>query len=297
MIIAERGRLINVLKWQWRGVVMAALAATVVTVAHEVFGQTWFLLPALPLTVVGAALGIFCSFRTNSCYDRWWEGRKLWGRLINTSRHWAIQARRYVPEPGRRLLIRRQIAYVHTLRALLRDEDPLVDENVLAYLSDEEVEALRASTNHTARLLDMQMHDVLALNGEGVVDEFRLQSLDESVRHLLDIQGGCERIKKTPLPRGYGFIADIMITGFGYLLPMGIAKELSWATIPVSVLAVLCFKLISETGRVLENPFSTFWNGLPLSAMSRTIERNLLEILGEKELPPPVQPSPPGVLM
>lgn len=297
MMIAQKGSLLGLVRWQWRGVVAATVAATIVVVIHEILGQEWLELPAIPLAVTGAALGIFCSFRTNSCYDRWWEGRKLWGRLINTSRHFAIESRRYLGldhEPERQRLVRRHIAYVHTLRALLREQDPLADEIVLEYLEPDDKALLDGSTNHTARILDMQMNDLIRLNEAGVINDFRLQSFDESIRHLLDIQGGCERIKKTPLPRGYGFIADRMILWFSYLLPCALVEPLGWLTIPVTV---LCFRLISETGRVLEDPFSLFWNGLPLSALSRTIEMNLLEILGETELPEPWRPDPPHVLM
>ncbi len=300
MIISERGSVLRLIAWQWRGVLAATVAASIVVVLYQVLGQRWLVLPAVPLAVTGAALGIFCSFRTNSCYDRWWEGRKLWGRLINTSRHFAIESRRYLGaahEPERQRLVRRHIAYVHTLRTLLREQDPLADDLVLQYLEQGDRVLLEGSTNHTARILDMQMDDLIRLNEAGVIDDFRLQSFDESIRHLLDIQGGCERIKKTPLPRGYGFIADRMISWFSYLLPCALVESLGWLSIPVSVLTVLCFRLISETGRVLEDPFTMYWNGLPLSALSRTIEMNLLEILGETEIPEPWRPDPPGVLM
>ena len=78
-----------------------------VAAAYEVYDQTYLDLPTLPLAVVGAALGIFVSFRTNSAYDRWWEGRKLWGRMINESRHWASQIASYVQDDElRRRLVR-----------------------------------------------------------------------------------------------------------------------------------------------------------------------------------------------
>jgi putative membrane protein len=285
--------------WQWRGIVLSISLATVVTIAYQVGGQKWLSLPTLPLVVVGAALGIFVSFRTNSAYDRWWEGRKLWGALVNTSRHFAIEAIHYLPEDLRdetQALVRRQIAYVHTLRCLLRVQDPLADDDLAPYLTDDE-KTLTDTSNLTNRLLDNQMTALETLSREGKVDAFRLQSFDASLRSLLDIQGGCERIKKTPLPRPYSFMSETMIRWFGALMPCGLVAQLGWGAIPVSAFVVLGFKLISETGRVLEDPFSTFWNGLPLSALSRTIEINLLELLGDKDLPEPWAEDPPGILM
>ncbi|MCA9619570.1 MAG: hypothetical protein KC731_11110, partial [Myxococcales bacterium] len=108
---------------------------------------------------------------------------------------------------------------------------------------------------------------------------------------------GCERIKKTPLPRGYAFIAERLIMAFSFLFPLATVAELGWFVIPVSVLVCLAFTLISEAGRVLEDPFSTFWNGLPLMALSRTIEVNLRQRLGETDLPPIPGPDKHGILM
>jgi len=255
-------------------------------------------MPSLPLAVVGGALGIFVSFRTNSAYDRWWEGRKLWGRLINTSRHWASQCASYVrDETQRDALIRRHIAYVHVLRCLLRKQDPLTDESVQAWTSDEERAWLATQTNPTHALLQRQLDAITALGDAGTLDERRLMSMDESLRHLLDIQGGCERIKKTPLPRGYGFIAEKLVDAFSFLLPLAIVADLQLLAIPVNILVCLAFMLISEAGRVLEDPFTMFFNGLPLTNMSDTIEQNLQNRMGEVDLPALVGPDYRGILM
>src|SRR5690606_28658920 len=110
------------------------------------------------------------------------------------------------------------------------------------------------------------------------------QLLDRSLEEMLAVQGGCERIKNTPMPRGYGFIADRLIMTYGFLFPLALVNELGWLVVPINVLVCLSFTLISEAGRVLENPFSLFWNGLPLYSMSMTIERNLGERLGDEDL-------------
>ncbi len=281
---------------------MFATLALTICVAVLVFDQQWLVLPNLPLVVIGAALGIFVSFRTNSAYDRWWEGRKLWGRLVNTSRHFSTQVASYLQHAdpaARSRLVHRQIAYVHTLRALLRRQDPFTDEHVLRSIPDD-VESLRGQTNLTHALLQRHTDDLVALcaNAPGGVGEFRLQNFDQSIAHLLDIQGGCERIKNTPMPRGYGFIAQRLTIAYAMLFPMGIVQHLGWATIPMNVLVCLAFALISEAGRVLEDPFTMFWNGLPLNALSLTIEGNLRQRLGETELVPvPQADEKYGVLM
>lgn len=305
MMVSNRGSIWRLLAWQWKNTLVFTAAATLVFVLHEVLGFDWLRLPALPLGVVGGALGIFVSFRTNSAYDRWWEGRKLWGRMINTSRHLALQVMAYMPageggaaSDAQKRLVRRHIAYVHALRCLLRGQKPFEDEDFVRALPDDPG-PLEGESNLTTALLGLQMHEVTMMSHEKAFDEFRLSNIDLSIRSLLDIQGGCERIKKTPMPRGYAFIAERLVHYFSFLFPLAVVAELHAWTIPISLLVCMAFALISEAGRVLEDPFTMFWNGLPLSAMSRMIEVNLEERLGTPRdtLPPMIMPNDKGILM
>ncbi len=295
------GNVFNLLGWQQNHVIFYVGTASVAYVAAWLFGWAANPIASLPLAVVGGAIGIFVSFRTNSAYDRWWEGRKLWGRLINSSRHFGTQCTTYIPydDDGTvRRILRRHIAYVHTLRCLLREQNPLVDREVLEYLDEHEVIALGRESNPTHALLQMQHSELVSLADTGKLDAFRLQSFDSTMIDLLNIQGGCERIKKTPIPRGYAFIAEILIRYYSILLPFAMVVDLGLMTLPMNVLVCLSFNLINEAGRVLEDPFTMFYNGLPLFAMSRTIENNLRNLLGEytddlHPVPKPVN----GILM
>lgn len=288
---------LRILQWQKRNALFYAATATIAWVLIQPLGFGWFVLPVMPITIVGAAIGIFTSFRANQAYDRWWEGRKLWGRLINSSRHFCSQALRYLPEgPLREELVLRHVTYVHVLRCLLRDQDPFDDVHVRRHLRDED-RSLRGSTNLTHALLDRQLGRLAAEADAGALDEHRLESVDRTLMDLLNIQGGCERIKGTPLPRGYGFIAELLVQLFAIMLPFALVHDLGIMAIPINVLVCLSFALISEAGRVLEDPWSLYYNGLPLSALSLKIERNLCERLGHEVLVPPQAESAIGVLM
>lgn len=92
------------------------------------------------------------------------------------------------------------------------------------------------------------------------------------------------------MPRGYGYFAERLIQAFGMLLPLGLVESLGWLSIPMNMLVCLAFYLISEVGRVLEDPFTMFWPALPLFALSKTIEINLRQRLGETDLPAMPQP-------
>lgn len=290
---------LGLIRWQRDHILFYLAVGTVAWVLISPLGLSFLELPVMPISIVGAAIGIFTSFRANQAYDRWWEGRKLWGRMINSSRHWCDQALRYLGPEDRELadtLVLRHIAYVHTLRCLLRDQDPFYDEDFKRNLPEAD-EALRGSTNLTHALLDQQLTALVEVADAGRLDGHRLESLDRTLMDLLNIQGGCERIKGTPLPRGYGYIAELLINIFAVMLPFSLVHELGILAIPMNALVCLAFALISEAGRVLENPFSLFYNGLPLSALSIKIERNLRERMGRDDLPPSVNASPLGVLM
>ncbi len=294
-----RSHPINVLKWQRDHALFYAGAATASWLLISPLGLAFLELPVMPISIVGAAIGIFASFRANQAYDRWWEGRKLWGRMINSSRHWCTQALQYVgPRDAEKAdkLVRRHITYVHTLRCLLRKQDPFSDRDFMRFVEDEERD-LQGSTNLTHALLYLQMRDIAQLSDNDQLEGLRLQSMDSTLMDFLNIQGGCERIKGTPLPKGYGFIVELLINIFAIMLPFALVHELGIMAIPMNVLVCLAFALISEAGRVLEDPFSLFWNGLPLQALSIKIERNLRERLGDEELPKPVGEVVRGVLM
>lgn len=298
MMVTTRGSVLRLLSWQWRKVLFFAFTAALVTVLHKLYAIHHVLIPTTPVLVVGAALGIFISFRTNSSYDRWWEGRKLWGALVNVSRHLGTQAAVYLRDPAlaRRVTLR-HVTYVHVLRCLLRGQDPWQDPLVLAHLGDDERRRLAAESNPTHALVHAQAVDLVAAADRGELDPYRLQSFDQTLARVLDVQGGCERIKKTPIPRGYSFIAERLIVAYGTLFPLSLTDELGWGMIPINVLVGLSFALISEAGRVLEDPFTMFWNGLPLTQLSTMIEVNLRQRLGDDDLPAIPGPNAMGVLM
>jgi putative membrane protein len=314
MFVEFRGSVFGLIAWQWKSVLLFTVASSLVVAAEHFLAEhaQHAFLPVAPVVVVGGAIGIFVSFRTNSAYERWWEGRKLWGALVNSSRHFSSQVLTYLPGPQdgttreppvpselQRALVQRHIAYVHALRVLLRG-DPLADDaDFRSFVSDEELARALVESSPTHALLHTQMRLLVAENEAGRLSADRLRSFDETLRALLDVQGGCERIKKTPFPRGYGFIADRLIMIYGLLLPLGIVGTVDndWIAIPLTLLVCLSFLLISEVGRVLEDPFTHFWPALPLTALSKTIEINLRQRLGDTNLPAMPRPDARGILM
>ena len=291
------------LAWQWRSLALFTSIATAVVLIEHVIVDAWFAVPALPLTVFGAAIGIFVSFRTNSCYDRWWEGRKLWGELVNTSRLFASQVLAYPVGPRtvvratQQRIIRRHLAYINLLRSVLREEAPLQDVDVVRYLDADELKGLADESSPAAALLHRQLVELAKLVRAGHIDGLQLQALDRSIASMFAVQGGCERIKKTPFPQTYEFVASLLIVAYSGLLPLGIVEDAGWFAIPITVLVCFAFRVIDQVGTMLEDPFSMAQAALPLNALTTNIEIELCKRLGDPDSPDAPAPDAHGVLM
>jgi putative membrane protein len=273
-------------------------AAGLAVLLVDVLGLAWLRLPSLPLTVVGVALSIFLGFRTNSAYDRYWEARKLWGSLVNASRHLAHQVLEYIEgdqaQDLRADVIARHAAYVHALRCELRRADPLADAHVGRLLSEAELDGYRDATNIPAAMLRRNRARLVEAARRGWLTEDRLRSIDNALAETLGVQGGCERILNTPIPVSYVYFARRLVLWYGAILPLGMIADLGLLTLLVAPLVGVVFVLIDETGRLIQDPFATGVYGLPLSALSITIERNVREfVVARAELPSPVEPVGP----
>ena len=246
--------------------------------------------PFSAIGALGSALAIFLAFRNNSAYDRWWEARKIWGALVNDSRSWCRQCVAWVRvERGegaadvlafRKELVHRHLAFVHGLALHLRKDAGLVDA-IEGFLPPDEADYYRTVPNVPTALLIRQGVRVAELRAAGVIEHFRHLAMDGMLTRLSDIQGKCERIKNTPLPRQYDQITRAFVVVYGSLLPFGLAASVGWAAIPLTVVIAMLFVLLEGSGRVIENPFENTPMDTPMTALSLTIERDLRAALEE----------------
>ena len=241
-------------------------------------------LSAIPFTLIGLALSIFMSFRNSACYDRWWEGRKLWGELIISVRAFARQTTSLDFET-RADLIRGVCGFAHALAARLRDGDEAAAIGAWSTARD-----WRASPNPTDAVLTAVGARCAQLMTEGRISDILYSVLELRLSELSHVQGGCERIKTTPLPFAYALLLHRTAHLFCLILPFALAPALGWWTpLPVVVVGYTFFGL-DALGDELEEPFAASANGLPLDALVRTVERELLFHLGETTLPPELAP-------
>jgi ion channel-forming bestrophin family protein len=263
--------------------------------AGYVFGGLTFLaVPSLPLGTIGSALSIFLAFRTGSAYDRWWEARMLWGSLVNNSRTFARQVMTLMHDGDadeRRVLQRRlvvlMICYVHALRCHLRTQRPFAE--LRQWLEPALIEDLRRHANVPSALLTHMAELVRDAYDRGWLDSFRWTAIDRTIGELTNVQGACERIKNTPMPKQYDYFPRVLVGFFCVLLPFGLVQGLGLLTPVASTGLGLIFITLDRIGREIEAPFETTVQDTPMTNLSRTIEINLRQLLGErapKELHP-----------
>lgn len=188
-----------------------------------------------------------------------------------------------------RELVYAQIGFVNALRCHLRREDPI--PAVAPFFRRAVVEALCDEQNVPAAILAwMATRLRRLLDGRRPDDTFRLVALDETLGELTNLMGACERIKNTPIPRQYDFLPRVMVRAYLVILPLGLVRDLGPLTAPVTAVIAFLFLALDQIGRNVEAPFENDVHDTPMTALCRTIEINLRQMLGETELPPPAQP-------
>ena len=261
---------------------------------------TYYLLPfhapELPLTIFGSALALFLGFRSNSSYQRWWEGRVLWGAMINASRNIARAARNFLPDPQardlKREIVKRQIAYVNALRCQLRRQP--IGEDVIKFLEEQDKGKALARVNAANGLLDSTGRRIDIARRSGWIDTIQQTQMEAVLVDIANAQGGMERLKNTPLPVQYRFLPTIFTHIFCIALPIGLVETLGFATPLGSTVAGLMFLAVLRIGDDLTDPFANTVHDVPMTAMCRTIEIDLLQAIGD----PAPEPHKPvkGVL-
>lgn len=243
--------------------------------------------------LLGIALSIFLGFRNNACYDRWWEARKVWGKLVHVARSFARQTMVLDQLPGaqgaRAKLLHYVIAFTQSMVPHLRPDDGQAKAH--KWLNSDEQAAFTASRNGPDFVL-RKIGEILAeLRGAGRVDAIDFQTLDETVKNLAEVQAACERLRFTPVPFGYTLLLHRTAYLFCFFIPFGFADMLGWGTPFATTLVAYTFFGLDALGDELEEPFGTLPNVLPIGAIADTIEINLREALGETNLPDLPQPK------
>lgn len=293
MIVHSKPNLFNIL-FSLKGSIAKriALRSFMVTVLAALIVLVEGLLPAFfthvnatPFTLLGISLSIFMSFRNNACYGRWWEGRQAWGHVITEVRSFS-RASAVIPDKAlRETLLKELCGYTHALSAKLRGDDEF--EAARNWLSQPRQ---RYGHNLCDGILRVISERCSKLATDQIISDWRYVTLEERLQKLSEAQASCERIKTTPLPFPYTLLFHRTNYIFCILLPFAMAEPLGWIAPIFTTIVSYTFFGLDAIGDELEDPFGREENDLPLDAMVRTIERDILDALSATELPPSLQP-------
>ncbi|WP_303311627.1 bestrophin family protein [Hymenobacter sp. BT730] len=257
--------------------------SVVVTYYHGTIFQHRIPLTATPFTLFGVALAIFLGFYNNVSYDRFWEGRKLWGALLNTTRSLARQALTMSGYPSDSAevahFVQLLIAFTHTLRHQLRQTNPATDLQRL--LPPSLAETVQQAHFRPIVLLREMGHWLQEASQAGRLDSNTHLAFDRNLNQLSDIVGGCERLASTPVPYTYSVLLHRTVYLYCFLLPFGLVESISWATPLIVVFIGYTFMALDAIISEIEEPFGTQPNDLALNSMSNMIEATLRELSGQ----------------
>lgn len=227
-------------------------------------------------SLVGFALSLLLVFRTNSAYERWWEGRKLWGSFVNNSRNLALKLSTLVQDAATLETFRVLIGnYVLTARDHLRGK---ADPALLGETQHYPRSWYAGSTHLPNRIMQALYRETWSLVESGTVPRDALLFLNAELQSFTVNLGACERIRKTPIPYSYNLFLKKLIFLYTLSMPLGFVREFGYWAAPIVALVFYVFSSIELIAEEIEDPFGSDANDLPTDAIVETIQLSLAEI-------------------
>ena len=254
---------------------VAVYTGVVAYLENEVF-QASFKNTTIVHSLVGFALSLFLVFRTNTAYDRWWEGRKIWGGLVNNSRSLAMKIfSTNIDLQTKKLLGQYIVSFVFALKEHLR-EGVKMEELILDQTSMDSIQTSNHKPNAIAKMMFSKTNEAFK---NGVITGEQLLSLHKEMQSMVDHLGACERIKRTPIPYSYSLFIKKVIFLYVFTMPIGFVREFEYWAMPIVAAVFYVFGSIEVLAEEIEDPFGTDTNDLPTDQICVTIKGNVEEIM------------------
>ena len=318
------------LLWTRRNIYTTLFIGIIPVVLYQIADLKWLAIPWTVVALLGTATAFIVGFKNTQTYNRTWEARQIWGSILNNSRAFGTMSRDFFNNSEKtKELVYRHFAWLTALRYAMRDgrawettnkaynteykafydiperETPLETE-LAKYISTDELKYILTTKNKATQLMSLQSKTIKELFVNKEIDSYQFVEMQKAIKDFYDQQGRSERIKNFPYPRQFATINSFFIKLFCILLPFGMLKEFDklndsidgimkgnmiWLVIPFSVLISWVYTSLEQVGESTENPFEGSANDVPISQMSRAIEIDMREMLGETDLPPALQPK------
>ncbi|MGE0638126.1 MAG: bestrophin family protein [Bacteroidia bacterium] len=236
-------------------------------------------------SLLGFVISMLLVFRTNTAYERWWEGRKLWGAMVNNSRNLAIKLNTYIPkgdsetrERFRILLTNYVFAVKEHLRTGVKTEQ-LEETSALPFADFKKVNHV---PNHIASVIFNELNQLVE---KKIINDEKMIVLNAEFSSLTDITGGCERIKNTPIPYSYSMFLKKFIFIYVITMPFGFVTDFKYWTVPVVIFVFYVLASLELIAEEIEDPFGKDANDLPTDDIAGRIKNNLREIFSLSSRP------------
>lgn len=231
-------------------------------------------------SLLGFVLSLLLVFRTNTAYDRWWEGRKLWGKLVNDSRNFAIKISSILENDRKdaEQIARYLKFFPHFLaKHLSKDSTRLA-------LDEDYSEIEQSIKNHGPNeIIILLTYKLNQLKKEGKISDVEMLYLDTQLSGFLEVCGGCERIKNTPIPYSYSSFVKKFIILYVMALPVAYVISIGLFMIPLTVFVYYVLMSLEIIAEEIEDPFNNDENDIPMETLAQNIERNVHQIMGSKK--------------
>ena len=266
----------------WPMVIMAIYSAGVAYVENTFIdfnGESHVKNLTIIQSLLGFVLSLLLVFRTNTAYDRWWEGRKLWGALVNNSRNFALKMNAILPSDdhaSRRFFKEAIPHYASALRDHLKSEEVRLELDENSHPDFNHIDRSKHIPNQIASLLYQR---TFRMNKEGKISMDQFLSIQPELQSFTDICGACERIKNTPIPYSYSVFVKKFIFFYTISLPIGFVFSLGYYVIPVSVLVFYALTSLEIIAEEIEDPFGGDTNDLPTGLIAANISKHVGEII------------------
>lgn len=244
-------------------------------------------IPEMPLTIpafIGTSISILISFKLNQSYDRWWEARKIWGSIVNDSRSLILQFKQYLPDNENiNKIAYRQIAWCYALGESLRGLDS--NQTLKKYLNEIEMEEVNKQSNKPLAIIQHHYKDLKKFKNGEKINQFSEVQLDNTLVRLVDAMGKAERIKSTVFPVTYRLFLHLMIYLFTITLSISLKNIESIFEIPLLLVLSAAFFLLEKSATHMQDPFENRPTDTAVTAIARTIEINIKNIIEDKNIP------------
>jgi len=330
MYTGKSYKVLEFIVWTRKSIYMLLFMGILPVVLYQYFNLKWLGVSWTVVALLGTATAFIVGFKNTQTYSRTVEAQQIWTAILNSSRSWGTMTRDFLNDAEyTKILIYRHFAWLTALRYEMRSHrvwetvskvhnaeyqkyysipewETELETELSKYLDTDELKYILGTKNKATQIMALQSKTLRQLYDKQEVVVLQFVDMQRTIKDFYTQQGRSEQLKDSPYPRQYAIINSLLVRFFCFLLPFGMLKEfdklnesvegimkgnMAWLVIPFSVIVSWMYMALGQVGESTENPFEGSANDVPISQISRLIEIDLREILGETNLPPFLQPQ------